>query len=155
MNMFEEARSLRGMLNMRGISQTGLAKLLGVSQPYIANKIRLLGFSEKMQDLILESGISERHARTLLKLPEEMRIDGLKKVTEGKMSVIETEVMTDLMLEENNYRRAYHGINVADKIGRFEELLEGSISNLGLFGIKANLKREKYHGKTYITICIE
>ena len=143
------------MLSMRGMTQTGLAKMLGVSQPYIANKIRLLGFSEEMQRLILESGISERHARTLLKLPEEHRAEGLRKVSEGEMSVIQTEIMTDLMLEELGYKSSADTPNTAEKIGRFEKLLEGSIGNLRLFGIKINSKREKYHGKIYITICIE
>ena len=155
MNMFEEAKSLQGMLNMREMTQTGLAKLLGVSQPYIANKIRLLGFSEKMQHLILESGISERHARTLLKLPEELRYEGLRKITDGKMSVIQTEIMTDLMLEESSYLKKDNYASTAERVGRFEKLLEGSVANLRLFGIKVNSKREKYHGKTYITICIE
>ena len=44
MNMFEEAASIEGMIKMRGLKQEDMAKLLGVSQPYVANKLRLLKF---------------------------------------------------------------------------------------------------------------
>ena len=155
MDMFDEARSIKGMLDMRGMTQNQLAAVLGVSQPYIANKIRLLGFSESMQRAITEKGISERHARTLLKLPEELREEGLRRVSEGKMTVAQTEIMADCMIEEMEHRSLPDGINTAERIGRFEELIENSIRNLKLFGIRAGMKREKYLDKTYITVCIE
>lgn len=154
-NMFEEAKSMRAMLDMRGLTQSELAKFLGVSQPYVANKIRLLGFSSEMQKKISESGITERHARTLLRLPEGLRPIGLEKTVRGDMTVSECEIMVDCLLEEDGVKIVPRGINAAERIGRFETLLGNSISNLKLFGIAASFKREKFAGKTYITVCIE
>ena len=142
MTMFDEAKSLRGLINMRGLKQAELAKILGVSQPYIANKLRLLGFSADMQRGILSGGISERHARVLLRLPEELQPVGLQKIVEGKMTAAEAEIMADCLLEESRTYTAPKGINTAERIGRFEELLETSIANLRLFGISAKAKRE-------------
>ena len=155
MNMFEEARSIKGMLDMRAMTQNQLASVLGVSQPYIANKLRLLGFSEQMQRSITESGISERHARVLLRLPEELRREGLRKITEGKMSVAQAEIMAECLLEECLAKRVPEGINTAERIGRFERILDRSIANLRLFGISASTKREKWGKRVYITITIE
>ena len=68
MNMFEEAKAIESMLAARGITQATLASILGVSQPYIANKLRLLHFPDNIREMIVSAGLSERHARTLLRL---------------------------------------------------------------------------------------
>ena len=49
MNMFEEARAVYGILRISGTTQEEAAKKLGVSQSYIANKLRLLKFSQPMK----------------------------------------------------------------------------------------------------------
>ena len=46
MNMFEEAKAISGMIAMKGMTQKEIANLLGTSQSYIANKIRLLKLSK-------------------------------------------------------------------------------------------------------------
>ena len=61
MNMFDEARSMHGMIQMCKMTQSELAQKLGVSQSYVANKLRLLKFGEEMQKKITDSAISERH----------------------------------------------------------------------------------------------
>ena len=74
MNMFEEASALEGTIKMCKLTQSDIAKKLGVSQSYIANKLRLLSFSESMKAEILSSGLTERHARAVLRLKgEELR----------------------------------------------------------------------------------
>ena len=52
MNMFDEARSVRGMIEMCGITQSQMAKKLGVSQSYVANKLRLLSLTPDEADVI-------------------------------------------------------------------------------------------------------
>ena len=73
MNMFEEARSIKGMMEMLKITQEEMAKKLGVSQSYIANKIRLLKLGEEAERIVLDGRLTERHARCVLRLddPEE------------------------------------------------------------------------------------
>jgi ParB family chromosome partitioning protein len=153
MNMFDEAKSISKMLTVRDMTQMKLAEILGVSQPYIANKLRLLNFSDELQRKITESGISERHARTLLRLDKEDCEEAIRKIKEGKMNVSQTEIMVDCMLEEKEARTSV-GINFAERIGRFEDVLEVSLSNLRSFGIGAKTKKESFDGKLYINICI-
>lgn len=153
MNMFDEARSISKMLSMRDMTQLKLAKILGVSQPYIANKLRLLKFSDGMQKKIVDCGISERHARTLLRLDEADADIAIQKITAGKMNVSQTEIMVDCILEEKE-AHSPGGTNFAERIGRFEDVLEVSLSNLRRMGIGARAKRESFDGKVYISICI-
>ena len=47
MNMFDEARVIDGMIRMCKMTQGEVAKKLGVSQSYVGNKIRLLGFQKR------------------------------------------------------------------------------------------------------------
>ena len=64
----EEALSYKKILDMGYITQENLASKLGKSQSAVANKIRLLNLSDEVQEALLDNKISERHARSLLKL---------------------------------------------------------------------------------------
>ena len=64
----EEAISYKRILDMGYITQEQLARKIGKSQSAIANKIRLLKLSDEVQEALMEKQISERHARSLLKL---------------------------------------------------------------------------------------
>ncbi|MGN1337590.1 MAG: ParB/RepB/Spo0J family partition protein [Candidatus Coprovivens sp.] len=66
----EEARSYKQLLDKGYLTQEQLAKRMGLSQPSIANKLRLLNLDEEVQQALLEEKISERHARTLLTLQD-------------------------------------------------------------------------------------
>ena len=59
MDMFDEARAMSGTLKLCNITQKELAKSMGVSQSYVANKLRLLSFSPYVEKLIKKHGISE------------------------------------------------------------------------------------------------
>lgn len=65
----EEARSYQALLDKGYITQEELARKMGLSQSAISNKLRLLTLDESIQEAILAEKISERHARTLLKVP--------------------------------------------------------------------------------------
>lgn len=155
MTYFDEARAIDGMLRARGMTQASLAKMMGVSQPYIANKLRLLNFSEKTEAAIVAAGLTERHARSILRLPtDEERIAAVEKVRVGKMSVAETEIAVDSMLL-SDLVIAPSGTNFAERVGHFEKIIDRSIINLRSFGIRARATTERDRDKLYITICIE
>ncbi len=79
LNMFEEALAIRSLIALGNMTQDACAKRLSVSQSYIANKLRLLRMSPGEQETILQSGLSERHARAVLRLPD---ADERKRVLE-------------------------------------------------------------------------
>ncbi len=154
MDIFEEARSVRKMMEMGGMTQGKLAEILGVSQSYIANKLRLLNLSAEAQRKIREYGLSARHARCILRLPgEESRLEAIEKAHAMKMNVERCEIMVDCMLTDGKVLCS-DGTNSAERIGNFESSLEASLSLLRRFGIRARAKREEYGKAIYFTICI-
>ena len=88
LNPIEEARTYQKILEIDEMTQEELAKTMGKSQSAVANKIRLLSLPEDIQEALLKEEISERHARTLLNIPDaKKQKEMLKKVIENKMSV--------------------------------------------------------------------
>ena len=65
----EEARSYKNLLDKGYLTQEQLAKKMGLSQSAVSNKLRLLNLDNKVQQALLDNKISERHARSLLKVP--------------------------------------------------------------------------------------
>lgn len=155
MNMFEKARSIKDMLQMGSMTQDKLAAILGVSQSYIANKIRLLSFSKKAEDKIIEYSLSERHARSILRLKsEEEQLKAIEKAHAMKMNVQRCEILVDTMLDSAIRNTSAAGTNYADKIGHFEASLESSLSLLRQSGIRARAKREEEGNMIYFSITI-
>lgn len=66
----EEAISIKKILDMGTKTQEQVAEKLGMSQSAIANKLRLLNLNEAVQEALLEKKISERHARSLLRITD-------------------------------------------------------------------------------------
>ena len=84
----EEARSYKSLLDKGYLTQEQLAKRMGLSQPSIANKLRLLNLDEEVQQALLEEKISERHARTLLQLPDKAaQREWLHRIINERMTV--------------------------------------------------------------------
>lgn len=84
----EEARSYKNLLDKGYLTQDQLAKRMGLSQPAIANKLRLLNLDEEVQEALLTEKISERHARTLLQLEEKSaQREWLHKIINERLTV--------------------------------------------------------------------
>lgn len=84
----EEAKSYKKILDKKYLTQEDLAKKLGVSQSTIANKLRLLNLSPNVQEALLNEKISERHARSLLQMPNHAEQDlMLNRVIQERMTV--------------------------------------------------------------------
>ena len=95
LNPIEEARTYQKILEIDQMTQEELARTMGKSQSAVANKIRLLSLPDEIQDALLKEQISERHARTLLNIPDaSTQKEMLKKIINTKMSVraLENEI---------------------------------------------------------------
>ena len=155
MDMFEEALSIRSMLGLGKMTQGKVAEILGVSQPYVANKLRLLTYSHEERERILRYGLSERHARTILRLSEKAaRLDAIERAHAARMNVTRCEIMVDTMLDEDLRNNGPDGTNYAERIGHFERSLESSISLLREVGIRARAYREENDNMIYFRISI-
>lgn len=88
----EEARSYQALLDKGYMTQDELARKMGLSQSAISNKLRLLTLDEAVQEAVLAEKISERHARTLLKVPShDKQRELLNKVINERLTVKQLE----------------------------------------------------------------
>ncbi len=155
MNMFEEARALRGMISMCSLTQSEIAKKMGVSQSYVANKIRLLNFSDEIQKLIIASNLSERHARMLLKIKDDESIKlAIEKIKSMNLTVAASEVVIDGLIYTNEAQEP-RGNDAKESVIGFEEAMLGGIRFLKSRGVNAKSSVDIYGNKKYITITIE
>lgn len=102
LDFFEEAKGYQRLLDEFGLTQEVLAQRIGKSQSTIANKMRLLRLGGPVQHKLLESGLSERHARSLLKLPDgDSQEKVLEKVIRLNLNVRQTEDLIEDLLADN------------------------------------------------------
>ena len=99
----EEARSYKNLLDKGYLTQDQLAKRMGLSQPSIANKLRLLNLDEEVQQALLEEKISERHARTLLTIEDKaVQREWLHRIINERLTVRQLDLEIKKLKEQEN-----------------------------------------------------
>ena len=122
----EEAISYKKILDMGDINQASLAEKLGKTQSTIANKLRLLNLADEVQEALLEEKISERHARSLLKLNKDHQVQMLNRIMNERMTVRKTDEEISKILNGENAE------SVANDGNQFEFLPHNNIEILDL-----------------------
>ncbi len=102
LGVFDEARGISELITLWGVSREETAKRLGIAPSTLSNKLRLLKLSPKIRKIITEAGLTERHARELLRLDEEaMQEKAAMHIAEKALNVAETErYITSLCAEK-------------------------------------------------------
>ena len=99
LNMFEQAEAFARLINEFHLTQEEAARRVSMSQSAVANKLRILRLSEGERARILSAGLTERHARALLKIGDPcLRAEVLETVIERKMNVSASETYIDQLL---------------------------------------------------------
>lgn len=97
----EEAKSYQKILELGQLNQENLAKRVGKKQSTVSNKLRLLNLSDEAQQALLDNKISERHARSLLRLKDKgAQNDMLNQIIDKRMTVRETDAEIKKILGE-------------------------------------------------------
>ena len=117
LDFIEEAEGLRTLTRSYGMSQEEAAKCIGLSQSAVANKLRLLRLSPELLYLLRERGLSERHARSLLRLVnDEQRLEVLSYVLEHDLNVARTEQYIEDYLKRGGPPKETQGKKKAPRI---------------------------------------
>jgi ParB family transcriptional regulator, chromosome partitioning protein len=99
LNFIEEAEAYYNLIQDHSYTQEQLAESIGKKQSTIANKLRLLKLSAKVRMILIDNKLTERHARALLKLPDEqLQLDILDIVINKKLNVKGTEELIEKTL---------------------------------------------------------
>lgn len=110
LDYFEEAECFASLIRKFGMTQEELAVLLGKSQSFIANKLRLLKLDPDTARAVSEAGLSERHARALLALKDaSLRLEAVRRIAGSGLSVKEAEKLVDKMNSASSEQTNKHG----------------------------------------------
>ena len=149
LDFIEEAMGISRLLKQWNMSQEQAARLLGKSQSAVANKLRILKHSEPVLAALRQSGLTERHARALLKLDrEEQKLAAISQIRRQEMSVVQAERYIEALLRERpqDHRRA--------NVGAFLNNLTQNLQKIQLSGIPAISERRETESQIVLTITI-
>ena len=156
LDFVEEARGISNLIRMFDMSQEEAARRLGLSQSAVANKLRLLRHSPQVLAMLRENQLSERHARALLRLPEEEdRLAVLQTVIRQQLNVAKTEAYIDAYLAKKNAqeppKRGIRKLIVRD-VRLFLNSVNHSLELVRSAGIQAETKQEETDREIVLTI---
>ena len=149
LDFVEEARGICTLMDHWKMNQEQTAQLLGKSQSCIANKLRLLKHSDRVLEAIRHANLTERHARALLKLPEEGdKLRAIAVIAQLGMSVARTERYIEDLLAEPKEKTPK--VNV----GAFLKNVNLSLARIQQSGIPAVSERRETDSQIVLTITI-
>ena len=144
---FDTARGIKEVIRLWGCTQAEAARRLGLSQPALANKLRLLTLTPEQQQLCTASHLSERHARAALRLPEGRRTAALEKMARDKMSVRQADRLVDQMLAApNGPSPCRRTIPMVRDVRFFVNTLQHAVDLMTQKGIAATTRCDKHDG---------
>lgn len=153
LTVFEEAEGINRLISEYGISQSEAAARLGISQSSLSNKLRLLKLGDSIKERISSARLTERHARALLRLPEEFREEALDRIIAEGFTVSQTEeYITSVLNPEEKPQSVIPDEPVRKSaigdVRLFSNSLAKLLSTLQSSGIDA--KSRKYETEKYI-----
>lgn len=98
LGFFEEAEGIRRLMDEFSLSQQEVSEKLGVAQSTLSNKLRLLKLTPEQRTRITAGGLTERHARAIIRLPDEQRDDIINRCLAEQLNVNETEGLVEKLL---------------------------------------------------------
>ena len=149
LDFMEEARGISLLMENWSMNQEQTARVLGKSQSAVANKLRLLRHSEEVVNALRQAGLTERHARALLKLEkEEEKLKAIDYIAKMGLSVARTEQYIDDLLKAEE-KKPQHA-NVDQLLKRMSQTL----SKIQNCGISAITERRETENQIVLTITI-
>ena len=144
LQMFEQANAIVNLLREWQITQEEAAKRLGMSQSYLANKIRLLKLSPEEQEEILKHHLSERHARALLRVDDmTLRQKLLATVIERGLNVAQTEELAAAALQPKKPTGKRKRTFIAKDIRLFINTIDHAVDAMKTAGIPAQTEKKE------------
>lgn len=137
LNMFEEAEGIRRLMEEWGVTQEECAARLGRSQSAVANKLRLLRLVPALREQLLENGLSERHARALLRLTDtQVQKQVLNLVVRNQLNVQQTDALV-ARLKSAPPKSHQHRLPVLKDVRIFGNTIQHAVTTLRSTGVAA------------------
>jgi len=143
LSFFDEASAIEKLITHYGMTQEDAAAKLGRAQSTIANKIRLLRLTEKEREIIVRNNLTERHARSLLRLgsPED-RLFILEKIIRNNLNVERSEHLIDEFIGSQRNKVSYKKRSaVFQNVKMFVNTINKAVETMQAAGISADSRK--------------
>jgi len=151
LDYLEEAEGLANLMERYGLSQEQAAMKVGKSQSAVANKLRLLKHPPAVLEALRRTGLTERHARALLRLPEGERLSAVEHIARRGWTVAQAEQYIDARLQEAPPERRPAKFLFRD-VRVFLNSLDRSLEMIRSAGIDCACGREDTEQEIVLTI---
>ena len=156
LDYMEEASAIARLLRRYGLSQQQAAEKLGRSQSAVANKLRLLRLEEPVVDALRRYGLTERHARALLRLEDgEQRLSAAEHMGRRGMNVAAAEAYIEQLIARSQTtppkRRSTY---VIKDVRLFLNSVERGIRLMRGAGVGAKVARQDTEEEICLTVRI-
>lgn len=155
LDYIEEAEGLQKLMQQYHFSQEQAARRIGKSQSAVANKLRILRHPPSVLQALRENHLTERHARALLRLPDEedrLRMIGL--IVQGEWTVAKTEQYIDARLAPKVPQRRELGTFVLRDVRVFLNSIDHQLDLVRAAGVSASRDRQETDREIVLTIRI-
>ena len=154
LDFLEEAMALDRLIHTYDLSQDEAARRIGKSQSAVANKLRLLKLSPRLLDRLRQNGLTERHARALLRLEtEEQQWEVLEYVIDHHLTVAQTEAYIEARLTPPPPRKKKPTFILKD-VRLFLNTVTKGLSMMKDAGVNAEYGRQETEDAILLTIKI-
>lgn len=162
LDFIEEALGISQLIRMFGMSQEEAARRIGKSQSAVANKLRLLKLPSDVLESLRQNGLTERHGRALLRLPNPVaQRAALEYIVDNGLTVAATDAYIDALLsapeeaeQEDEEKPEKRRTFVLKDVRVFLNTLSRSIDLMKQGGIDAGIQREETDDSLILTISI-
>ena len=163
LDFIEEANGIYQLIRMFGLSQEEIARRIGKSQSAVANKLRLLKLPKDVLETLRDRGLTERHGRALLRLPDaDMQRAALMHIIDGGLTVAMTDSYIDALLaaeetpeaepaeETHSPQRSF----IMKDVRIFMNTINRGLDLMKQGGIMAGMKKQETEDAFILTISI-
>jgi ParB family chromosome partitioning protein len=149
----EEASAYQQLIELHELTQESLAQRLGKSQSTIANKIRLLQLDENVKNALLERTITERHARALIGLEQDIQVKILEDIIQKELNVKQTEARVNFYKEKEKLTKRKR-LSYSKDVRLALNTIRQSVDMITSSGMDIQTKEQDYEDHYEITIKI-
>ncbi len=155
LDFVEQARGMQELIRTYGMTQEEVARMLGKSQSAVANKLRVLKHPPEVLALMNDGGLTERHARALLRLEgDEARIAAAKTVAEKRLNVAETEALVEKLLNSGKGKKHPARKYIIKDVRLFLNTVRHAVSVMKQAGVPTVLEEQDDGDALLLTIRI-
>ncbi len=154
LDVWEEATALRRLIDRFHLSQEEVARRVGKSQSAVANKLRLLKLPEDVIATLRSAHLTERHARTLLRLEHaDLQRSAAEYIIRCQLNVAQSEAYVDRLCQQSTRRKAAPIYRTRD-VRLFLNTIKRSLSIMQSAGVAARCGRVETDSEITLTIHI-